>query len=120
MQKKMKFETFNDGLVYVYKTTDVSQPGYKPCIKPLFYRVYQFAYRTIGVKRNYEAMQLSVRLDELISIHLDRHISPQDIIVIEGIQYDIKQIQHRQETKPATSLLSLQRREEFYDDLDIR
>lgn len=118
--KKTKFETFNDGIVYVYKTTDISLPGYKPCLKPLFYRAYNFAYRTIGVKRNYEAMQLSVRLDELISIHLDRNISPQDVIVIEGVQYDIKQIQHRQETKPPTSLLSLQRREEFYDDLDIR
>lgn len=117
MKKKTKFETFNDGVVYIYKTTDISLPGYKPQLKPVFYRAYHFAYRTIGIKRNYEAMQLSVRLDELINIQLDRNISPQDIVVIEGVQYDIKQLQHKQETKPPTTLISLQRREEFYDDI---
>lgn len=116
-KKQTKFEKFTDGIVYIYKTVDSSLPGYKPCLKPLFYRVYKFEYMTIGVRRNYEAMQQSVRLDELIKIQLDRRISPQDVIVIEGVQYDIKQIQHRQETVPPTSLISLQRREEVYDSI---
>ena len=116
-EKKTKFETFNDGIAYVYKLTDVSNPGTRPVLKPKLYRGYQFQYRTIGIRRNYEAMQAAVRLDEMIKIIQDRNISPQDIIVIEGIQYSIKQIQHKQDTSPRTSLISMQRVEENYDEL---
>ena len=49
-----------------------------------------FGFKTIGVKRNYEAMQAEVRLDELIQVLLDRKISPQDVVVIEGVQYKIR------------------------------
>ena len=114
-QKKTKFETFNDGICTIYKLCDVSIPGYQPQLKPLFYRAMPIEYKTIGIKRNYEAMQASVRIDELVKIPQDRRISPQDIVVIEGTQYDIKQVQHKQETAPPTTLLSLQRLEELYD-----
>lgn len=116
-QKKTKFETFNDGICCIYKLVDTSIPGLKPCMKPLFYRAMPIEYKTIGIKRNYEAMQASVRIDELIKIPQDRKISPQDIVVIEGTQYDVKQVQHKQETAPPTTLLSLQRLEEMYDAL---
>lgn len=115
--KQTKFETFNDGVAYIYKLTDVSEPGDRPLFRPAYYRTMPFQYKTIGIKRNYEAMQASVRIDELIKIQQDRKISPQDIVVIDGVQYDIKQVQHKTETAPPTSLLSLQRLEECYDDL---
>lgn len=116
-EKKTTFETFNDGVCNIYKLADVSLPGFKPVFKPKFYRAVPFHYKTIGVKRNYEAMQAQVRLDEMISVMQNRDISPQDIIVIEGVQYDIKQIQHKNDTSPRTSLISLQRLEEDYDDI---
>lgn len=112
---KTKFETFNDGLCTIYKLTDVSIPGLRPDLRPLFYKAVTFEYKTIGIKRHYESMQASVRLDEMIKIMIDRNISPQDIVVIDGIQYEIKQVQHKPDTKPETSLLSLQRVEEYYD-----
>lgn len=116
-EKKTKFETFNDGVCNIYKLADVSQPGFKPVYRPKFYRAVPFQYKTIGIKRNYEAMQAQVRLDEMISIMQNRDISTQDIAVIEGVQYDIKQIQHKNDTSPRTSLVSLQRLEECYDDI---
>lgn len=117
MQKKPKFETFNDGIIKIYEIKDVSLPGDRPCMRPVLYREHSFEYRTIGVKRNYEAMQASVRLDEMVKIHLDRGTSPQQIAVIDGIQYNVVQTQHRTNTLPPTSLVSLQRREEYYADL---
>ena len=116
-EKKTQFETFNDGIVWIYKLTDVSLPGFKPVFKPSLHKKYQFGYKTIGVRRNYDAMQAGVRIDEMISIMQDKSISPQDIAVIDGIQYDIKQAQHLKNTFPHTSLLSLQRLEENYDDI---
>lgn len=119
-EKKTNFETFNDGIVWIYKLVDVSLPGFKPVFKPSLHNKYPFGYKTIGVKRNYDAMQAGVRLDEMISIMQDKSISTQDIAVVNGVQYDIKQAQHMNNTSPHTSLLSLQRLEEVYDDLDIR
>ena len=116
-EKKTNFETFNDGVCNIYKLADVSLPGFKPVFKPKFYRAVPFHYKTIGVKRNYEAMQNQVRIDELISIMQNRNISTQDIVVIEGVQYDIKQVQHKNDTSPRTSLVTLQRLEEDYDDI---
>ena len=89
-EKKTRFQTFNDGVCHIYKLADVSVPGYKPQLKPKWYRSLPFGYKTIGVKRNYEAMQAAVRLDEMIII------------------------------SQRTTLISLQRLEEVYDDLGIR
>lgn len=119
-EKKTQFRTFNDGIVWIYKLADVSHPGFKPMFKPSLHKKYQFHYKTIGVRRNYDAMQAGVRLDEMIEIMQDRAISPQDIAVVNGVQYDIKQVQHMNDTFPHTSMLSLQRLEENYDDLEIR
>lgn len=119
-EKRTKFEVFNDGVAHIYKLADVSLPGFKPTFKPQPYRNYPFQYKTIGVRRNYEAMQAQVRLDEMIEVMQDRCVSPQDIVVIEGVQYDIIQVQHKNDTYPKTSLLSLRRLEENYDDIAVR
>lgn len=119
-EKITNVQTFNDGMAYVYKLTNVAQPGFKPQLEPELYRKLMFGFKTIGVRRNYEAMQADVRLDELIEVMLDRKISTQDVVVIEGVQYKIKQVQHMKDTSPPTSLLSLTRLEEDYDDLGIR
>lgn len=118
-EKKTQFQIFNDGIVWIYKLADVSLPGFKPAFKLSLHRKYQFRYKTIGVRRNYDAMQAGVRLDEMIVIMQDRNISPQDIAVVNGVQYDIKQVQHMNDTFPHTSLLSLQRLEENYDDITV-
>lgn len=117
MKKKATFETFNDGIVNIYKLNDVSEPGMKPNLKPDLHKKCHFGYRTIGVKRHYEAAQAQVRLDEMIQIPIDRAISTQDIAVIQEVQYNIKQVQHKMDTMPKTSLLSLTILEAYYDGL---
>lgn len=119
-QKITNTETFNDGVCTVYKVTNTAQPGLRPHMSPTLYRKLNFEYKTIGVKRNYEALQAQVKLDELIQILLDRRISAQDIVVINEVQYQIKQVQHKKDTVPFTTLLSLVKLEEDYDDLGIR
>lgn len=118
-EKQTATETFNDGVAYIYKLHNAAEPGFKPVPELQFYKKLMFSFKTIGVRRNYEAMQAKVRLDEMIQVLLDRQISSQDVVVIEGVQYKIKQVQHQKNTYPKTSLLSLQRLEEDYDDLAI-
>ncbi len=117
LKMKRKFETFNDGTVTIFKLKDVSRPGYKPDFQPVRHASFRFEYKTIGIKRNFEAAQAQVRLDELIKIPLNRCISSQDVAVIGDIQYEIKQIQHIAKTLPPTSVLSLTRLEAVYDSL---
>lgn len=113
--KKNVFETFNDGIVEVFLLKDLSEPGDRPCLRPVLEKKFHFKYKTIGVKRAYEAMQSHVRLDEMISIPNDRNISTQHLCRISGIVYEIKQIQHKTDTRPATTLLSLTRTDSAYE-----
>ena len=113
--KKNVFETFNDGVAEIYHLKDMSEPGFKPVLRPDLFKKFHFKYKTIGVKRNYEAAQAHVRLDEMISVPCDRNISTNDLCRIGKVVYQIKQIQHKTDTRPATTLLSLTRTECSYE-----
>ncbi len=95
---KPKFLTFNDGIALFHELrTDGAPLKTKLC----------FEYLTIGAKRNFEAAQADVQIDELIRTPLNRSISTLDICNIGGIWYRIGQIQHDQETKPPSTKFTL-------------
>jgi len=116
-ETKRNFKTFNDGIVKIYTVKNIAEPGDRPkdglCLK----YVLRFNYQTIGIQRNYEAMQAQVKISELISTKMQRDISTQDVAIIgaDTTQYAIVQVQHKKDTLPATSLLSLSRLEAKYD-----
>ena len=114
---KNKFETFNDGIVKIYSVTNISEQGDQPKDGLTLKYVIRFNYKTIGIQRNYEAMQAQIKLSELISVKMQRDISTQDVAVIgaDTTQYEISQVQHKKDTLPATSLLSLTRLEAKYE-----
>lgn len=118
-KKKVQFEVFGDGVTHIFKMKDMSEPGDRPCLKPVLYHKYGFDYKTIGSRRKYDAMQAEVQIDEMISIPMDREIHDLDIFVICGQQFEVKQIQHKQDTKPATSLVSLFRMRIPNEDIEI-
>lgn len=111
----MKFQKFNDGVADIYSVENISEKGDRPKEGLIIKYHLRFAYSTIGVKRNYEAMQAKVKLSELISVSMHRDISSQDVVVINGVQYRIEQAQHKTDTLPPISLLSLCRLEADYD-----
>lgn len=112
---KKKFLTFNDGIAKIYNVTNDADLGNRPKENLDLKLSLRFSYHTIGMKRNYEAMQLQVKLSELISVPMHREVSPQDVVVIGQKQYSIVQIQHKPNTLPPSSLISLSRLEEEYD-----
>lgn len=115
-----KFKTFNDGTAYFYNIDNIALKGDKPKDGLIEKAVLRFNYETIGIKRNYEAMQADVKLDELISTPMNRNISPQDVVIINGTQYRIEQVQHDKNTLPPTSKYSLSRLEHNYDSKAIQ
>lgn len=114
MSKAPKSLAFNDGLAYFYNVENIADPGDKPRDGLVLKKKLCFEYLTIGAKRNYEALQADVRLDELIRTPLHRCISTQDVCIIEGVQYRIEQVQHDQSTHPPSSKFSLSGLERNY------
>lgn len=110
-----KFQKFNDGIADIYAVENTAEKGDRPKDGLSVKYHLRFGYSTIGVKRNYEAMQAQVMLSELITIPVHRDISSQDIVVINGKQYKIEQVQHKTDTMPPISMLSLSKLEADYD-----
>lgn len=110
-----KFLKFNDGVTDIYAVENIAEKGDRPKDGLSIKYHLRFGYETIGVKRNYEAMQAQVQLSEMISVSMHRDISSQDVAIINGVQYRIEQVQHKTDTLPPSSLLSLSRLEADYD-----
>ena len=115
MKKKAEFLQFNDGIVNIYTVDNIAAIGDMPRDGLVLKYTLRFEYKTIGVRRNYEAMQADVKLSELIQIPMHRDISSQDVAIIDGKQYSIEQAQPDPDTRPPSSKLSLSRLEEDYD-----
>lgn len=116
MREKNDFLQFNDGIVDIYAVGNDAESGDMPSqALTLKYQALRFEFQTIGVRRNYEAMQADVKLSELIRIPMHREISSQDIAVMNELQYEIVQVQHDTGTRPPSSKLSLARLEVDYD-----
>lgn len=120
MKHGSDFLQFNDGVVDIYAVGNAADVGDMPEEQlTIKYDNLRFEYLTIGVRRNYEAMQADVKLSELIRTPMHRDISSQDVAIINGIQYEIVQAQHVPDTRPPSTKLSLSRLEVDYDNPSI-
>lgn len=95
-----KFETFNDGVLNVFKLKDRKKGE-------LILKNLRFGNKTIGIKSYYEARVLSEEIDRKIAVPCVGKIGQMDLIEIENKQYKIYQIQEKFDAKPPCSYLTL-------------
>ena len=113
---KRQTQTFNDGIVKIYRVDDISEPGNMPKdglilkIDPLRYEE-----RIVGMSRFYSAKQEQIKIDKLIRAPRIQSISSQDIAVLPSGQYEINQIQYPPDVMPLCMDLSLERLVEDYE-----
>lgn len=110
-------QIFNDGVTTIYSVENIAQPGNMPK-EGLIYKVGPLRYRerTVGMGRFWTAMQAQVKIDQVIRVQQIRSISTQDVVVlVDGKQYRIKQIQYPEDIKPPVMDLSLERLEAEYE-----
>lgn len=100
----IKFEEFNDGKIDIYETDDNDEIIRNSC-KRRFY-----GEETIGVKRYFSARQNDIELNKVIHIHRDLKVTTENVAVIERTRYKIEQVQHKTETNPYVTVLSLSQR----------
>ena len=111
---KTKFQSFNDGVVSIYKVTDLAQPGDLPIEGLVLKQTLRYKERTVGLNRFYSALQNNIKVDFVIRCPEVRGLSEKatDILVailIDGQQYKVMQIQYIEDAVPKSMDLSLER-----------
>ena len=123
MRRKRKQTTpspLRDGLLKVYAVKDVSEPGEMP--EQGLELKYELKYdeRMVGLNRFWTAMQHSARISFVVRCHRIDDVTNHDVVVLrDGKQYDIAQIQHPPDIWPKVMDLSLVRRADAYDIAEV-
>lgn len=95
-----KFEEFNDGIVDIY---DVNREDRLEKAK----EGLRFGNENVGITRHYAARAADTRVDCVIHILHQRDVKPQQVVVIEGEQYDIDKADYIKDTLPPITKLTL-------------
>jgi len=112
----MKPQTFNDGIVNIYKVENIALSGNLPK-EGLTIKVGPLRYEelTVGMGRFWTAMQNKVKINQLLRVPRIDSVSTQDVAVLaSGLQYEIIQVQYPPGVEPPSMDLSLERLEANY------
>lgn len=101
---KAKFEEFNDGIVDVYSVNDGGK--LEKIIENL-----RFGEENVSVTRHYAARAADTRADRVIHTLRQQAVNPQQIVVINGEQFDIDKVDHIKKTLPPVTRMTLIRLE---------
>lgn len=114
--KKKTFPTFNNGVVEIFRVENMADEGDRIQEKLVLYNKYNFGNRSIGMQRQYLAMQNDVNIKKLIRIPTtDSTINTQMIAVINGTQYTIQQVQEVDDAMLNHLILTLTDVEDDYE-----
>lgn len=104
-----------DGTMKVYTVTNIASPGEKPEQGLRFFCALPYMERTVGMSRYWVAKQASATISLLLRCHQRRDVTTHHVVVLrDGEQYDIRQIQYPTEVSPPMMDLSLERRADKY------
>jgi hypothetical protein len=95
------FNTFNDG------TLDICEVEGRNIIKTTFADI-RFGNRTVGISRFWNAKINSSTVDKTVAIPFDIKLTTLDMILIDGKQYKVLQVQEKFDAKPPENLVSLE------------
>lgn len=113
--KTGRFLTFGDGIAQICGIINEAEEGDRPKEKLIVKERLRFENRTVGLQRFFDAAQEKITISRVISLPLIPSVSTQDVVVIEGNQYEIKMKQEKFDTRPASMLLTLSDVEEIYE-----
>ena len=118
MQLKTLTQQFNDGVLKVYKVTNIAEAGdrAKDKLELKFENSLPYEERTVGVTRFYTGKQTQNTIEQLLRIPRVNGISRNDVVVpIDGKQYRVEQMQSINDIEPKCLDLSLERVAVNYD-----
>lgn len=111
-------QTFNDGVLKVYKVENIAEPGNKPKegLELKFDSSLPYEERTVGVTRFRIGKQDQNVIEQLLRIPRINGISRNNVVIpTDGEQYRIEQIQSKNDVEPRCLDLSLEKVMVKYD-----
>jgi len=113
IKRPTKIQTFNDGVLSVHEITRTDDGGESLTVK---HALLRYEERTVGISRYYSARQENAEITMLLRVMRRDDISTQDIVVLhDGRQYTIRQVQYPRGIEPPCCDLSLERVTHNYD-----
>lgn len=114
-RNKKQAPPLRDGVLQVCKVTNVAEPGDVPedGLEPIYSLRYD--ERIVGMSRYWQAKQASATIGLLVRCHRLRDVTTHHVVILrDGEQYAIKQIQYPPEIEPKVMDLSLERLADKY------
>lgn len=112
-----KLQQYNDGILKLYKVGNIAEPGDMKK-DGIVIKQPRLCYeeRTVGVTRNSLAKQDQTTIEQLVRIQRFGEVSVHDVVILkDGKQYDIYQVQFINDVEPKSIDLSLTRIETAYE-----
>lgn len=108
------FAPLIDGTLVVYELGDIGEPGGIP--KQGLIEKWRLRYdeRVVGMNRYWRAQQVSATITRLVRCHRLDAVTTLHVVVMDGEQYNIRQIQIIPDLSPQVMDLSLERRVDKY------
>lgn len=105
-----KAQTFNDGIVKIYRLENVAEKGEAPEEKPVLKCSLRYKERTVGFGRYYTAMQAKTKVSALIRCPRVPNVKEKDVAVLmNDKKYEISLIQYPEDIVPPVMDLTLER-----------
>ena len=117
---KLQAQPLRDGHLTIYHIDDVSQRGETPVQGLVKLATMPYDERVVGMSRYWTAKQVSATIDALVRTHQLRTVTTHDVVILrDGKQYNIAQVQEIPDTEPPMMDLSLTRRADDYDVVEV-
>ena len=106
-------ESFNDGVVKIYKTENSSEPGRMPTEAETPKAKLRFGDRTVGNQRHFLALQAGVKVSRLVRCPYRTEVSALDVASVQDFSdgkincYKIKLVQYPEKVFPRVMDLTL-------------
>ena len=109
-------QSFNDGIVKIYSTRDIAEPGYRPVEGLKFKIMLRYEEQRLGIQRYYAGRQNQIQIEKILRVPRTDNIDNQDIAVTEtGKQYRIDLIQSVLDVYPPSVDITLIKIEQEYE-----
>lgn len=100
-------QTYNDGVVEIYETSDVAEPGYQPVITATLKLSLHYQERVLGITRMYLSRQDHAEIKKVIRVPRRAVVSQDLAKTHDGQWFRIDSVQAVEGVWPASLDLSL-------------
>lgn len=104
-------QSYNDGLVDIYKQDDTAKPGYSPKTQLQKVGTLAFDEQRVGIQRYYSGKQNQIQIEKVLRVPRGFLVTNQMVARIRGqkLQYYIEQVQKVPDIYPPSLDLSLKK-----------